>query len=130
MRPCFLIHALAAVGFPGMGMAAEPQLGSAGFTPSPERPFGWRGDGSGRFPEADPPTSWSDTKNVRWSAVVGPGYSSPILTDKRVFVASEPDQLLCIDRGDGKVRWKLQIKPADLADAKSRQAAAEYVPPK
>jgi len=124
-----LILALAALGLTSLAPAAEPQLGSAGFAPSPERPFGWRGDGSGRFVDADPPTTWSE-KNVRWSAVVGSGYSSPILTDKRVVVTSEPDQLLCIDRGDGKVRWKLQIRPADLADAKSRQAAADYVPPK
>ncbi|HEX7900143.1 MAG TPA: PQQ-binding-like beta-propeller repeat protein [Planctomycetota bacterium] len=26
---------------------------------SPERPVGWRGDGSGRFPAATPPTTWS-----------------------------------------------------------------------
>jgi hypothetical protein len=34
-------------------------LGSPGFYPSPERPVGWRGDGSGRFPGATPPTVWS-----------------------------------------------------------------------
>lgn len=34
-------------------------LGSPDFYPSPERPVGWRGDGSGRFPGATPPTTWS-----------------------------------------------------------------------
>jgi hypothetical protein len=34
-------------------------LGSPAFHPSPERPVGWRGDGSGRFPGATPPTQWN-----------------------------------------------------------------------
>lgn len=27
-------------------------------TPTPDHPFGWRGDGSGRYPTANPPTTW------------------------------------------------------------------------
>ena len=37
---------------------AEP-LGSPQFSPSPERPVGWRGDWTGRFPGATPPATWS-----------------------------------------------------------------------
>ncbi|HEX7896915.1 MAG TPA: PQQ-binding-like beta-propeller repeat protein [Planctomycetota bacterium] len=33
-------------------------LGDPRFHPSAERPVGWRGDGSGRFPAATPPTEW------------------------------------------------------------------------
>ncbi len=33
-------------------------LGSAQCQPSPEQPFGWRGDGTGRYPAADPPLHW------------------------------------------------------------------------
>ena len=33
-------------------------LGSAEYKPSAERPVGWRGDGSGRFAGATPPTVW------------------------------------------------------------------------
>ena len=36
-----------------------PQLGSPDFQPTPEHPVGWRGDGSGRFPGATPPVTWS-----------------------------------------------------------------------
>jgi len=39
--------------------AGEKPLGSADFRPSPERPVGWRGDGSGKFPGANPPVNWS-----------------------------------------------------------------------
>ena len=95
-----------------------------------DEPFGWRGDGTGRFPSATPVTTWSESKNVRWTASVGSGYASPILTDKFVVVLSEPNRLACLDRKDGKPAWKVEIKPADLADEKSRTAAGEYEPPK
>ncbi|HEY0548879.1 MAG TPA: hypothetical protein VGF13_04700 [Verrucomicrobiae bacterium] len=39
-------------------MTAAP-LGSPQFSPSPERPVGWRGDWTGRFPGATPPVVWS-----------------------------------------------------------------------
>ncbi len=34
-------------------------IGSAQFSPSSERPVGWRGDWTGRFPGATPPVVWS-----------------------------------------------------------------------
>ena len=37
----------------------RPPLGSASFYPTAERPVGWRGDWTGRFPGATPPTQWS-----------------------------------------------------------------------
>lgn len=42
----------------GAAPAGGP-LGSADFKPAPERPVGWRGDWTGRYPGATPPTSWS-----------------------------------------------------------------------
>jgi outer membrane protein assembly factor BamB len=104
----------------------ESPLGSAEYHPTPERPFGWRGDGTGRYPGATPVTEWSLTKNVRWSATVGRGYSSPILTDTRVLVTSEPDLLVCLDRATGKELWRLETKSTDLADAKARATAEAY----
>ncbi len=110
--------------------SAEAPLGAPDFRPTTQRAFGWRGDGSGRFPGATPVTEWSATKNVRWATVVGRSFSSPIVTDKFVFVTSEPDLLVCLDRADGKVRWKAQVKPANLADEAARAAAQKYeVPP-
>ncbi|MFI5381459.1 MAG: PQQ-binding-like beta-propeller repeat protein [Tepidisphaerales bacterium] len=34
-------------------------LGSVEFMPTPQRPLGWRGDWTGRFPGATPPAEWS-----------------------------------------------------------------------
>jgi outer membrane protein assembly factor BamB len=110
--------------------SADPALGSPDFHPSPQHSFGWRGDGSGRFPGATPVTEWSATRNVRWSTDVGRSYSSPIVTDKFVFVTSEPNLLFCLDRTTGKVLWKAEIKPADLTDANSRSAVEKYDPPR
>jgi outer membrane protein assembly factor BamB len=38
-----------------------PLLGSVEFRPTPRRPIGWRGDGTGRFPAANPPMRWGRT---------------------------------------------------------------------
>ena len=38
--------------------ADKPPLGSPDYAPTPDRPMGWRGDGSGRFPAANPPLTW------------------------------------------------------------------------
>ena len=67
---------------------------------------------------------------MRWSATVGGGYSSPILTSELVIVMSEPNVVMALNRTDGKPRWKVKVTPADLADEDNRKVAAEYQPPK
>ncbi|MFB3891925.1 MAG: PQQ-binding-like beta-propeller repeat protein [Phycisphaerae bacterium] len=42
----------------GAGQENQAPLGSPSFAPSAERPVGWRGDGNGRYPAADPPLAW------------------------------------------------------------------------
>ncbi len=41
--------------------AKEAPLGSPDFSPSPEHPVGWRGDGNGKYPGATPPVHWERT---------------------------------------------------------------------
>ncbi|HEY0548345.1 MAG TPA: PQQ-binding-like beta-propeller repeat protein [Verrucomicrobiae bacterium] len=59
---------------------------------SPADPFRywsqWRGPlANGVAPHANPPTVWSETKNVRWKiALPGKGHSSPIVFGDRVYV--------------------------------------------
>ncbi len=50
----------------------------------------WRGvGGNGVAAKADPPTEWSNTKNVKWKvAVPGKGSGSPVIWGDRVFVVS------------------------------------------
>ena len=79
-------------------------------------------NGSGVSSDATIPTAWSETQNLKWStSLPGPGSSSPVLTDRFVFVTCyagiEPQGrqadtsnlkrlLVCINREDGSVVWK------------------------
>lgn len=72
----------------------------------------WRGPAlTGAAPKGDPPTEWSESKNIRWKhALGGSGHAAPIIWGERVYVqvaiktdkkgepaaVSEPSQ-----RGDG-----------------------------
>lgn len=70
---------------------------------------GWRTDGDGRYPNTDPPTSWSATENLKWKTPL-PKWSnaSPVLLPRRlmVIVLSEPDEILALSTEDGTVTWK------------------------
>ena len=50
----------------------------------------WRGPlGTGEAPEADPPTTWSETENVRWKTPVpGAGHATPVIWGDRIFLAT------------------------------------------
>ncbi len=50
----------------------------------------WRGPlGSGVAPAANPPTEWSEQKNIRWKVdLPGLGSSSPIVWRDRVYVTT------------------------------------------
>ena len=60
-----------------------------------------------RFPKATPPSEWSSTKNVLWKlALPGSSYAAPVVGGENVYVVSDPSELLCVRRSDGKVLWK------------------------
>ena len=95
----------------------------------------WRGpDGNSASPDANPPTTWSESENVKWKVPIpGSGTGSPVVWDERVFVvtavpvnakdaaAAEPKtnsfgattgelpelefKLLCFDRQTGDQLW-------------------------
>lgn len=84
---------------------------------------GWRGDGSGRYPDAAPAVEWDaeTKKNVLWSVKIGPGkFSSPCVCGNKVFVLAEPAKLFCLNGDTGAVLWQklnglseLPAKPAE-----------------
>ena len=117
------------------GLGEEPaaqateSMGSAAFRPSAERPVGWRGDGSGRYPSADPVSRWSEKENVLWKTEVGAGQSSPIVVGPRVFITAEPDLLICLDAETGKELWRKAHKVSDFpaaSDAKHPVRPSQY----
>src|SRR5262245_37309660 len=48
----------------------------------------WRGPlQNGVSPKADPPTEWSETKNLKWKTKVpGEGHATPVIWGEKVFV--------------------------------------------
>jgi outer membrane protein assembly factor BamB len=78
-------------------------------------PIGWRTDGTGSYPKAQPPLEWSATKNVVWcTSMPGYGVSQPVLLGQRVFICSEPATVLCLDREDGKILWQKTSSYSEL----------------
>lgn len=75
-------------------------------------PVGFRGDGSGRFPDAHPPSSpapvlWR-TPTASWSN------ASPVPFGPLLCVMEEPTTLTCLDAQTGALRWQ---RPLDVLDA-------------
>ncbi len=76
----------------------------------------WRGpDGTGVGTESEFPVTWSKTENIVWKVPLpGPGNSTPIVWNDRVFITQALDKgarraVICFDRKDGKVRWQKEI---------------------
>ncbi len=65
---------------------------------------GWRGDGTGVYPDAQPPAKWSATENVAWQTPMpGRCYGAPIVVGDCVFTCSEPSTLLSVSAADGTI---------------------------
>ena len=110
-----LSAAMAGEAGPSTGAVAKdvPLLGHSDFYPSTERPIGYRGDGTGVFPGAKGVAlEWDHRtgKNILWKCRLPYwGNSPPIVVGKRAFVASEPDELICVDTETGTIQWKRSI---------------------
>ncbi|MFC1713734.1 PQQ-binding-like beta-propeller repeat protein [Candidatus Poribacteria bacterium] len=76
----------------------------------------WRGPFlNGSTSETNLPATWSKTENVLWTVKMpGPGQSTPIIWEDRVFVTaieeeSEKMWAVCLNRADGRELWKHEI---------------------
>lgn len=122
---------LAVVAFAVPANAAEPPplQGSAASRPSTTHPVGWRGDGSGHYPAAEPVTQWSAQENVLWKTEVGAGHSSPIVVGQGLFLTAEPDLLIGLEVATGRERWRqahpLSDHPTD-PESKGRKHSSQY----
>lgn len=120
MRKAWAARARAAAGIATLALvlAAQPSAAWAGAT------LGWRMDGNGAFPDADPPLEWSTSRDVAWATPM-PSWSnaSPVLVQDRVLVASEPDRLLCVRKSDGALLWERANPLADAIPAPSPRPA-------
>jgi outer membrane protein assembly factor BamB len=107
----------------------EPPYGHPDFYPSPERPVGWRGDGTGAWPGAMPVTNWNvDTgHNVVWrSPMPAPGFAQPVVVGEKVFTMADPDLLVCVNVHDGAILWQTEVDHTTvMAPDKREKARAE-----
>jgi len=74
-----------------LGLCAAALVAATGSTAEYDRQWPtWRGPRStGAAPHATPPTTWSETDNVRWKVELpGKGLSSPIVWHDRVYVTT------------------------------------------
>ena len=98
----------------GVLLLADSTLNSSGQWPR------WRGPTNSGMANGDVPTSWSDTRNVKWKAEIpGRGRSSPVVWGDKIFLttaipaeeqAEQPVAhefvVLCPDRKSGKILWQ------------------------
>jgi len=87
--------------------AEELPLGHADFYPSPERPVGWQGGGSGIWPGTTAISrNWNEhtSENVVWrTRMPGRSFSAPIVVGDLAFALASPASLLCIDARSGEI---------------------------
>lgn len=89
--------------------AAAATIGSEAYRVSTAMPWNWRGDFTGRFPDATPPVRWSgpDGQHIRWRVPMpAHGCEAPLVVGDRVYVLSNPCILTCLDAASGETLWE------------------------
>jgi outer membrane protein assembly factor BamB len=106
-------------------------MGSPEFYPSSEYPIGFRGDGTGKYPGATPPTTWhrgedGTRKNILWETKL-PSYSFSmhlVIVDK-LITRSDPYDLICLNKNTGKLLWIASHPPfVAIPDAEKKSNPA------
>jgi outer membrane protein assembly factor BamB len=120
---CIALLAIAALrGFPGA--AAD---GAKVWWPQ------FRGPNSSGLGEGRPPLRFGPDQNVLWKTPVGPGLSSPIVWEGRVFLtdfdpATRRLSTLGIDRRTGKILWRRTVSPAQIEKVHELSSPAGATP--
>ncbi|MFO0799108.1 MAG: PQQ-binding-like beta-propeller repeat protein [Gemmataceae bacterium] len=121
--------------FPLLALAALPVAASADW---PQ----FRGPtAQGHADKADPPVTWSPTKNVRWrTPIAGSGWSSPVVAGGRVYIttavpqseekkANQSLRALCLDAATGAVLWDVEVFLQDGKDAPNIHSKNSHASP-
>ena len=79
----------------------------------------FRGPNSSGLGEGRPPVSFGPDQNVLWKTALGPGLSSPIIWEERIFLtefdsANRQLATLCLDRLTGKILWRRSVAPGQI----------------
>jgi outer membrane protein assembly factor BamB len=93
----------------------------------------FRGPNCSGIGEGRPPVKFGPDHNVLWKIPVGPGVSSPVVWEGRVFL-TEVDRArkqlatLCIDRHTGKILWRRSVAPARIENVHEISSPAAATP--
>ena len=126
--------------------------GHRDFYPSPERPIGWRGDGTGAYPGATPVrrvhgrharagrrfvrwdrpgpqgsgSSPTAVPNIVWKTRM-PGFaeSQPIVVGDRVITTADPYSLVCVDAHTGEILWVRESNPLEIMGCPRKRSARQ-----
>lgn len=80
---------------------------------------------------AHPPAEFSMDKGVAWKTPVPSGISSPVIWGDRIFltgVEADKPVMLCLDKADGKVRWRKEVPSARLESVHKTSNPASATP--
>ncbi len=77
---------------------------------------GWRGNGTGRFPDITGIQKLDQEENIIWETPT-PNWSnaSPIISGSKLFICAERDSLICLDKATGAILWQRSNSYVDLA---------------
>ena len=93
----------------------------------------WRNDGTGIYPDANPPLDWKSESITLWSTAFEESNANPILVANKLFFMEEPSSLVCVDSATGDVLWKrsnellslLGLTDEEVEAAKATMAESE-----
>jgi outer membrane protein assembly factor BamB len=90
-----------------------------------QSPLGFRTDGTGRYPDANPPLHWGPDKNVVWKINLTQSNAIPVILGQKLFTCAEPCILLCVNKTDGQVLWQGESSFQEIVLTDQEQAQFE-----
>ncbi len=75
----------------------------------------------------DPPNVEYESKNINWmTELPGRSTSTPILVGDRIYLAAEPDLLVCVDKTSGRLLWSAANNYYEALSPELRQSNPAY----
>jgi hypothetical protein len=90
-----------------------------------QSPIGFRNDGTGRYPDANPPLHWGTDNNVVWKINLTKSNAMPVILGQRLFTCAEPCVLLCVNKANGEVLWQRESSYKEIVLTKQDKALFE-----
>jgi outer membrane protein assembly factor BamB len=93
----------------------------------------FRGPNSSGLGDGKPPVAFGPGQGVLWKTALGPGISSPIVWEGRIFL-TEFDRgnkqltTLCMDRSTGKILWRRSVTPTQIEKVHAISSPAAATP--